>query len=317
MKVLVVCSGTAPDFNFEQHQAFIFDQVNSVESLNNGISFKTFFIKHKGIKGYINALPKLKQEIKKSAPDLVHAHGGTVALLCNLQRKVPVVSTFHGTDINNKYIRWLSAMATLMSGKSIFVSHKLHQRALVKKKSDVVIPCGIHLTTFKPVEQTKARQALSLPAHEPYILFCSRFDNLVKNFTLAREALKLIPAIKVMEVVNRTREEVNLLINGASLVLLTSFSEGSPNIIKEAMACNCPIVSVDVGDVKEVLGNTDGCYITSYDPVDVAEKIKMALAFGRRTTGRERMGHLESSIIARKVIEAYNSVVTPANDIHH
>jgi len=103
MKVLIVCSGTALDFNFEQHQAFIYDQINSIESLNNGICFNTFFIKRKGIKGYINALSELKQEIKKSAPDLVHAHGGTVALLCNLQRKVPVVSTFHGSDINNKY----------------------------------------------------------------------------------------------------------------------------------------------------------------------------------------------------------------------
>ncbi len=312
MKVLVVCSGTAPAFNFMKHQAFIYDQIKAISKLEGGVLFQPFYIKKKGLKGYLGSLPVLKREIKQFNPDLVHAHGGTVALLCNLQRKVPVITTFHGSDIHYRRIRLLSGIAGLLSRKAIYISQELRQKAILKKETDVVIPCGIDLATFLPLPQEDARKALNFPGNEPYILFCSQFDNPVKNFPLARKALQLLPTIRVEEIANRTREEVNLLINGASLVLLTSFSEGSPNVIKEAMACNCPIVSVDVGDVKEILGNTEGCFITSYDPADVAEKINMALDFEGRTKGRKKIGHLESSIIAGKVMEVYQSVVKPA-----
>jgi teichuronic acid biosynthesis glycosyltransferase TuaC len=309
MKVLIVCSGTAPVFSFMKHQAFIYDQVKAVKQLDKEIIFHSFFIKQKGIKGYLRSLPELKREIRLFEPDIIHAHGGTVALLSNLQRQVPVITTFHGSDININRIRWMSAIAGVLSYKAIYVNNKLHKKAIIKKKTDVIIPCGIDMNTFYPLSQEEARSVLKFPKEEPYILFCSHFDNPVKNFTLAKEVMQMLPSIKVHEIVDRSREEVNLLINGASLVLLTSFSEGSPNVIKEAMACNCPIVSVDVGDVKEVIGSTEGCFITSYDSKDLAEKIKLALAFGNRTNGREKINHLKSSIVAEKIIEVYKSII--------
>ncbi len=75
------------------------------------------------------------------------------------------------------------------------------------------------------------------------------------------------------------------------------------------MACNIPIVSTDVGDVKEVMGQTDGCYITTFEPKDVANKIQKALEFGKRTTGREDIKHLESSVIAKRIINIYKNVL--------
>jgi teichuronic acid biosynthesis glycosyltransferase TuaC len=308
MKVMIVCSGTAPDFSFMKHQAFIYDQVEAVKRLDKDIIFQTFFVKQKGIRGYLRSLPALNRKISQFYPDIVHAHGGTVALLSNLQRKVRVVVTFHGSDINTKTIRWISALVSLLSSKSIYVSNLLRQKAFCKKKSDEIIPCGLNLDTFNPLPREEALRKLHFPEDESYILFSSRFDNPIKNFSLAYKALKLIPEIKIREIVNRTREEVNLLINGASLVLLTSFSEGSPNIIKEAMACNCPIVTVDAGDVHDIIRDTEGCYITKYDPEDVAEKIRMALAFGKRTNGREKIRHLDNRIIAEKILKVYKSL---------
>jgi teichuronic acid biosynthesis glycosyltransferase TuaC len=93
------------------------------------------------------------------------------------------------------------------------------------------------------------------------------------------------------------------------VVLLTSLWEGSPNVIKEAMACNTPIVSTDVGDVKEIIGKTEGCFITSFDPEDVSDKIKKALEFGKRTTGREDIKHLESGVVAKRIIAIYKNVL--------
>ena len=102
--------------------------------------------------------------------------------------------------------------------------------------------------------------------------------------------------------------------NASDCVLLTSFSEGSPQFIKEAMACNCPIVTTNIGDVNWVLGNTDGCYLTSFKPEDVAEKIILAIEFREthgHTRGRERIIELglDSETIAGKIISVYNEVL--------
>ena len=75
------------------------------------------------------------------------------------------------------------------------------------------------------------------------------------------------------------------------------------------MACNCPIVSANVGDVIDVIKDTQGCYMTSFDPIDVSEKIKEALKFGRKTDGRKRIKHLDINIIAEKVINVYKDII--------
>jgi glycosyltransferase involved in cell wall biosynthesis len=100
--------------------------------------------------------------------------------------------------------------------------------------------------------------------------------------------------------------------NAADVALMTSFSEGSPQFIKEAMACNLPIVSVPVGDVSEIMNHIDGCYICTYQKEDVAEKLKMALDFGKRTNGRHRILELglDSETVAKKIIEVYQQLTT-------
>jgi glycosyltransferase involved in cell wall biosynthesis len=97
--------------------------------------------------------------------------------------------------------------------------------------------------------------------------------------------------------------------NAADVFLLTSQSEGSPNTIKEAMACNCPIVTTNVGDVKTVIGTTKGCYIALHDIRDIADKLKKALYFCSKTTGRERIINLglDSNTIAEKIIKIYKT----------
>jgi len=93
------------------------------------------------------------------------------------------------------------------------------------------------------------------------------------------------------------------------MVILTSKFEGSPNVIKEAMACNCPIVSTDVGDVREVIGNTEGCFITSFEPEGVAKKIKLAIEFNKKTNGRDNITHLDEKVIAQRLIDVYQSAI--------
>lgn len=308
MKVLIVCSGNAESFKFEIHHAFVYEQIEAVKKHYN-IEYDTFFIKGKGISGYLKNLKTLKNKIRDYSPDFVHAHFGLSGLLSCLQNIVPVVITFHGSDVNISKIKYLSRMAAVLSQHDIFVSSKLHDKIRGSKKYSI-IPCGINLDTFYPTDMKTARAQLKMEPEKKYILFSSGFNNAVKNSGLAFSAINLLKKdIELIELKDKSREDVNLLFNACNLLLLTSTSEGSPQVIKEAMACNCPIVATDVGDIRDVIGNTEGCYITKFDPSDVAEKIKLALDFNRRTNGREKIQHFDNDLIARKIFNIYQEVI--------
>jgi glycosyltransferase involved in cell wall biosynthesis len=309
MKILVVCSGNAPGFDFKIHQAFIYDQIEAICRQNSSITFECFFVKGKGVTGYSKNISLLRQKLKEYKPDLIHAHGGHTGLLSALQRAIPVVVTFHGSDINIGANRLLSFAAFLFCKKSIFVSRTLEKKMPFRFKKSLVIPCGVDLDRFLLIDKLLAKKESGIPETENYVLFSSSFDNRIKNYPIAEKALTGIEQVRLKEIKNRSRKEVNLLLNGAELLLLTSFSEGSPQIIKEAMACNCPIVATDVGDIRDVIGDTEGCYITSFDPAEIAEKMKLALEFVKRTNGRKKIAHLDNRIIAEKIVAVYRDVL--------
>jgi glycosyltransferase involved in cell wall biosynthesis len=308
MKILIVCSGNADNFDFKLHQAFVYEQIESVKKIFK-IEYGAFFIKGKGFNGYLKNIFTLRKKIKSFTPEVVHAHFGLSGFVACLQRKVPVVITFHGSDAYFPMVKLISRVAAKLSKFNIFVSE------MTKKKIDVnyrysIIPCGIDFDLFYPVDMTHARKQLNMDQGKKYILFSSGFDNKVKNASLAFSAIAMLNLnSELIELKNRNRDEVNLLLNACNLLLLTSKSEGSPQIIKEAMACNCPIVATDVGDIKEVIGNTEGCYITSLQPEDVAEKIKLALQFNRRTNAQGKIKHLNNNIIAQSIFNVYKSVI--------
>ena len=306
MNILVVCSGNFPNFSFEKNQAFIFDQVNSLRSINKEVFYYLFFIKGKGILGYLNNLSQLKIKIRKYEINKIHAHGGMSGLLVNLQRKVPIITTFHGSDINFPKLRIISSLVSLLCKYSIVVSKNLKDK-IIFKKNIKIIPCGVDLNLFFPINKDFARKSLGLDLEKKYLLFSSSFDNPVKNYKLLNEALILLPKdLSVIELKGYTRKQVCLLLNAVDVSILTSFSEGSPQFIKEAMACNCPIVSVDVGDINKVIGNTDGCFIASFDAEDIRRKIQHALAFGRRTSGCEIIKLFSIDKLAEQILALYN-----------
>ena len=90
---------------------------------------------------------------------------------------------------------------------------------------------------------------------------------------------------------------------------MTSRHEGSPNVVKEAMACNLPIISTDVGDVREVTADTAGCAVCPSDAETLAAVLTVTLAEGLRTDGRERVRHLELSIVAQRLVQIYEGVL--------
>ena len=308
MKVLIVCSGNFPnpEVNFPLYQAFIYDQMKAVSTL--GVEFDTFLIKGKGIKGYFNNINRLRQKIKEGNFDLVHAHFSLSGLVSILASPIPVVITFHGSDINKKPLNIISSLITWKVSAGIYVSEQLKQKAYIKTRNSYVIPCGIDLDVFFPEEKevTKLKEGLSLD--KKYILFSSRFDNPVKNVPLAESAISTIEnAPTLLELKGRKRDQVRTILNAVDALLMTSISEGSPQVIKEAMACNCPIVSTNVGDVAEVIAKTKQCFIANKKEA-IAEALKKILHTDQRTNGRERIKKYDNKIIAEKIFSVYQQI---------
>jgi len=176
-----------------------------------------------------------------------------------------------------------------------------------------VIPNGVDLDIFRPMNKNDCRKELGWDIGNKIILFAADPKRPEKNFSLAKKATETlnIQDVELKVVYPVPHKDIPIYLNAADLLLSTSLWEGSPNIIKEAMACNCPIVSTNVGDVKWLLDGVEGCFITTKDPKDVADKIEKALNFRGKTMGREKLISLglDSEHIAKKIIQVYEEVI--------
>jgi len=308
LKVLFISSGNSPYGIIP----FIKSQGESLKK--EGVEIEYFTIKGKGIKGYLQNIKPLRQHLRARKYNIIHAHFGLTGLLCLLSfSRIPIVLSVMGEDaygsfnlegkrIKSSYFKMLLTQIALFFVQHIIVkSHNILKKIPYKYKSHL-IPNGINFDKFKPDSEKLNNNNM--------ILYLANSTNPRKNFKLVEKALMLLNRhdLKLINPYPIEHNQFPEYLNSSSVFVLTSFNEGSPNTIKEAMGCNIPVVSTDVGDVREVIGKTEGCYITSFKPEDVAEKIKMALAFGKRTTGRNDIEHLEESVVARKIIEVYKKV---------
>lgn len=308
MKILIVCKYKE---NIKSHiSPFVSEQAEALQKVGCEVNF--FTIEGYGLAAYFKALKPLNAKIKVFKPDVIHAHYGLCGLTANLQRRVPVVTTYHGSDINNRKSRFFSKFAIRYSAFNIFVSQKIIEIAK-PGKNHILLPCGINIEEFNNLDKTNSRLETGLKQEKKYVLFASSFGNHIKDPQLAIDACKLLPNITLIEMKGFSRQEVIKLMYACDVLLLTSLTEGSPQVIKEAMACGLPIVSTDVGDVRWITNGVDGCYIVeSRNATDVALLLKKALAFQGRTQGRQRIldYSLTNDIIARKLLsDVYSRII--------
>lgn len=307
MKILIVASFNAGKFN-----AFVVEQAESLKKENCVIDY--FGIKGKGVAGYFSNRKGLLQKIEQFKPDIIHAHYGLSGLLAVLQNKVPVVITFHNGETLSPKGNFLSSIGAMRAKHVVYVAEHIRQLCYLKAKHYTIMPCGINLSDCNITPFEEARKALGFEKDKKYILFGGAFSNLRKNYPLLKEAVSLLPNkdnIVCLEMKGLSREECTLKMCGCDLFALPTKSEGSPQALKEAMACNCPIVATDVADIKHLLGNVEGHYVCSFDPQDVADKVSKALEFGKRTTGRQRVMALglTNDLVAKKLMTIYNGVL--------
>jgi teichuronic acid biosynthesis glycosyltransferase TuaC len=306
MNILFVCSG-----NNNKISPFITDQADELVKL--GVNIFYFSIQGKGIWGYLKNLKKIKNLIKNEQIDLIHAHYGLSGLLSSLQRKTPVVITFHGSDIHQKKNILFSKLAIFLSTENIFVSQKL--KDLSKSKKGYVIPCGVDTSLFYPRNKIDCKKVFNLSENINYVLFSSSFSIKIKNPELAINSISEIENCELIELKNFTREEVAILMNAADVCLMTSFNEGSPQFIKESLASCKAIVSTKIGDVPENFGNLEGCFLIDFSIADCVKKIRQAIEFSNlntRTNGLDQINklNLDSKIIATQIKNIYLNILS-------
>lgn len=312
MRILIVCKANfelSLD-NFQKNRAYIYDQMKSLEPHLDKI--QVFFLEGKGPLGYLKGAFRLRKFLKKNQFDLIHAHYGYSGLIASCVSNVPTVVTYHGTDITEKFSNLISSISILLADWNIFVSSKLKERSFIKPKSRFsIIPCGVDLGIFFPIEKTEALSQIGWASSPKKILFSSYFNNPIKNYQLAKQALDLIKDDKItmIELKGKTRKEIALILNAADVLLLTSISEGSPQIIKEAMACNCPIVATDVGDIKQITAGTKNCFVTDFEANEISQRLDFILDRNERTDGRQKILDFDNKKIALQIVEIYKKIL--------
>ena len=305
MRILIVAS-----YNRSRFAPFIEEQGAALQRLGNEIEY--FGLQGKGLKGYLKNLPDLKKKIKEFSPDVVHAHFGLSGLFANLQRKKPVVTTYHGSDINESNLLPFSKLAMRWSAWNVFVSRQTMDVVRPKKKFSL-LPCGIDISELQLMGKSEARQKMHLDQDKHYVLFAGSYDREVKNAPLAKEVISKLPEknLELLELKGYSHDEVIMLMCAVDALLMTSLNEGSPQVVKEAMACGCPIVSVDVGDVYERTHGVEGCYVAkTFESKELAGLLTKALAFSGKTDGRNRIinDKLDNKLVATNLMDIYMKV---------
>ena len=302
MKVLFISSGNIKG----GISPIIYNQGESLKSKNCQIEY--FTINQKGIFGYINHVFKLRNHIKSNKYDLFHAHYSLSAFVASLAGAKPLVTSLMGSDVLNKnFSRFIIRFLAKNTWKTTIVKSE-EMKSILEIDSVKVIPNGVNMNLFKPMKKKESLHKLGWNSQKKHILFAGSIKRPEKNYDLFKFAVEYLndELVEIHTLENVENSLMPILYNASDVIVLTSKHEGSPNVIKEAMACNRPIVSVNVGDVKEVIKDTEGCYITSNNAIEIANKIKNAFQF-ESTEGRSKIKHLNSDTIADKLFEIYNN----------
>lgn len=322
MNVLVVTNAYPTDEQPIQG-VFVRSQVESLRAA--GVRADVEIIHgYRGKREYLRALWKMHRRVAAAHYDLCHAHYGLSGFVALTQPRVPVVVSFMGDDVfgtpdqtgsyslGSRMVARLSRWVARRAAAVIVKSDEL--KAALGRDDIHVIPNGIDLQLFRPIDRVEACRRLSLDESRAHVLFTGQPALAVKDFPLAQDSfarvLAQFPGARFLEASRIPHEEMPYYYSAAEVLLLTSRHEGSPNSVKEAMACNLPVVSVDVGDVRHIVGATEGCrVVASRDPETLAATVLEILRAPRRTRGREAVAGLSLEKVAHRVLAVYESVL--------
>lgn len=309
---------------------FIEQQVKSLSS--RGIDTRVMFVdrRSEGPSVYYRVGSMLEGEFRRFAPDLVHVmYGGVMADQVTKRNGLPpALVTFHGSDLLGENLSGIARK--IISHYGVLCSRRAARRAdgiivvarhllkalgkAVNQSKVQVIPCGIDLKRFRPMDRKSCQERLNWEPEHFHVLFATSAGDPVKRPELARAAVDLLErkcGRTTFHVLSGTpNTEVPYWLNAADVLLLTSKHEGSPTIVKEALACGLPVVSVKVGDVAERIEGIDNCHLAEAEPAALARKLELVFKLRRRLDCREKLRELSCEAIATQLEHFYQEIIT-------
>jgi len=303
MRVLVV-SNSWPDDEWPSRGLFVKEQVESLAEVGVEVDVLHFDGRRSKL-NYLKLLPKLKRRMNQFKPDIVHAHYGLTGAMCALLPRIPLIVTYHGSDVFTPKQRVFSRFASMRARANICVSEVLS--AALGRKGTQIIPCGVDVRLFRPLDQLEAKKKLDLPLNKRIVLFPGDRTNLVKDFDLFEKSIRRIQGLDlhVCELIGIDREDVPYLMNAADVLVLTSKHEGYCLAVTEALACGLPVVAVPVGNVKARIENVRHCQIVPRDSAQIAEATQLILESQKRVDPLPDLTGLTRLDVAKSILALY------------
>lgn len=220
-----------------------------------------------------------------------------------------------------------------------YASKEVHNYLGYNKNKMIVIPNGFDLDVFSPSKDArkKARRLLGLSDETILVGLIARFDPQKdhKSFFQAAGILhKDYPAVHFMlfgDDISWDNSCISAWIDDADIRPVThllgrqgdmpsfqaalditsssSYGEGFPNVIGEAMACGVPCVVTDVGDSARIVGNS-GYVVPPRDSVALANSLKKMIELGeeRKKLGMLARKRIEDNYSLEKVVSQYEKI---------
>ena len=264
----------------------------------------------RGIKEYLQFFPRVRQELRRGDYDLIHANYGLTAPYAITQLQLPVVLTLWGSDVIGfdglvtKACAWRADAVTVRSEE---------MREILGRDDAYIVPSGVDLTRFRPIDRAEARERVGWDIEGKHVLFPYSPEYERKNYPLAKRVVeqaesKLGEAVTLQTISGVPHEDVVYYVNAADALLLTSDHEGSPNTVKEAMACNVPVISTDVGDVRERLKDVTLSGVGTTEN-ELANGLHRILQSESRSNAREIVRDVSWERIGDRFLDIYTSVL--------
>ena len=312
---------------------FVEHQVKGLREI--GLKVEVFYVDRarEGMGAYFRMRKPLSAVMRETRPTLLHVmYGGVMAdRVTRWNSHCPTIITFHGSDLlgenfSGRWRKWISHYGVRCSRRAavqaqgvVVVSQRLKQAlpAGLDESNVRVIPCGIDLERFRPMDKVACQRQLGWPEHSFHILFASNSGDPVKRPGLAAAAVAVLNGAGARAELHYMRgvshAEVPIWMNASDALLLTSVHEGSPTVVKEALACGLPVVSVDVGDVAERIDGIAGCHLALPEPKDLAAKMRLVQRADCRVNAREKIQELSVANIAFKLESFYRDTLSRWN----
>ena len=331
VRVLVVTSEWATRERPEGG-VFIAQQVDWIQRTGIAVDVEPFRSARNPL-NYVAVRRRVRSRLRSGGYDLIHAHFGQAGLAM-LGLKAPLVVTFHGSDLlgivgrrgtytmRGRLLRRLSRFVARRAGEVIVVSQVLAQH-LPAGVGYSVIPMTANPEVFRPGPRDDARRHLGLPLDRKLVLFAGRPEVATKRYALAKAVVDLVARehrAELLTISGLPPSGVAMYMQACDALLVTSKHESGPVVVKEALACRLPVVSVDVGDVRETVAGVGGCRVTQSDTAEeLGRALDQVLSEGSRLDGSDRAEVLDQAKLAAKVVTIYERLVgsraSPARDV--